>query len=96
MGDTRSGIPTVSPVTALTVAARPGDVPAQARPSGLPRLSHSTGLLDEIIVSVAPVTLGEGRPLFPRRCALRTLEVAHNGAFACVRYAVVGARTDRW
>jgi dihydrofolate reductase len=54
------------------------------------------GLLDEIVVSIAPVTLGAGRPLFPRRYALRTLEVAHNGAFACVRYAVEGARTGNW
>jgi dihydrofolate reductase len=54
------------------------------------------GLLDEIVVSIAPVTLGTGRPLFPRRYALRTLEVARNGAFACVRYAVEGARTGDW
>lgn len=54
------------------------------------------GLLDEIIVSIAPVTLGAGRPVFPRRYALRTVEVARNGAFACVRYAVEGARTDDW
>jgi dihydrofolate reductase len=53
-------------------------------------------LLDEIVVSIAPVTLGTGRPLFPRRYALRTLELARNGAFACVRYAVEGARTGDW
>lgn len=54
------------------------------------------GLLDEIVVSIAPVTLGEGRPIFPRRYALRTEEVARNGAFACVRYSVLGARTADW
>lgn len=54
------------------------------------------GRLDEIVVSIAPVTLGAGRPLFPRRYALRTLGVARNGAFACARYAVAGARTDDW
>jgi len=54
------------------------------------------GLLDEIVVSIAPVTLGEGRPIFPRRYALRTEEVARNGAFACVRYAVLGPRTTDW
>lgn len=54
------------------------------------------GLLDEIIVSIAPVTLGAGRPIFPRRYALATKEVAANGAFTCVRYAVLGARTDDW
>ena len=54
------------------------------------------GLLDEMVVSIAPVTLGEGRPLFPRRYALRTLDVARNGAFACARYAVLGPRTTDW
>jgi dihydrofolate reductase len=54
------------------------------------------GLLDEMMVSIAPVTLGEGRPLFPRRYALGLLDVARNGAFACARYAVLGARTTDW
>jgi dihydrofolate reductase len=54
------------------------------------------GLLDEIVVAIAPVTLGAGRPLFPRRYALRLTEVARNGAFACARYAVLGPRTTDW
>ena len=54
------------------------------------------GLLDEIVVSIAPVTLGVGRPIFPRRYALRLTEVARNGAFACARYAVLGPRTTDW
>jgi dihydrofolate reductase len=54
------------------------------------------GLLDELVVSIAPVTLGAGRPVFPRRYALRTVDVARNGAFACVRYAVLGPRTTDW
>jgi dihydrofolate reductase len=54
------------------------------------------GLLDEVVVSIAPVTLGSGRPLFPRRHALRLDEVARNGAFACARYAVLGPRTTDW
>ncbi len=49
-------------------------------------------LLDEVIVSIAPVTLGAGRPLFPRQYDLKLTELAQNGAFACARYAVVGAR----
>jgi dihydrofolate reductase len=49
------------------------------------------GLLDEVVVSIAPVTLGAGRPLLPAHVELRTLEVAANGEFACVRYAVVPA-----
>ncbi|MCO1656363.1 dihydrofolate reductase family protein [Pseudonocardia humida] len=54
------------------------------------------GLLDEIVVAIAPVTLGEGRPLFPRRYALRLVEVERNRAFACARYAVLGPRTTDW
>lgn len=54
------------------------------------------GLLDEILVSIAPVTLGEGRPIFPRRYALRLIDVARNKAFACARYAVLGPRTTDW
>lgn len=48
------------------------------------------GLLDEIITYIAPVTLGKGRPIFPRRYDLRLVELAQNKAFACARYEVVG------
>ena len=51
------------------------------------------GLLDEIIVYVAPVTLGGGAPLLPRRLDLRLEELAQNKAFACARYSVVGPAT---
>ncbi|MFA9445063.1 dihydrofolate reductase family protein [Egicoccus sp. AB-alg6-2] len=47
------------------------------------------GLLDEIIVYIAPVTLGGGAPLLPRKLDLRLEELARNEAFACARYAVV-------
>lgn len=50
------------------------------------------GLLDEIVVSIAPVTLGAGRPLFPRPFDLRLVEHDRNGAFLCARYEVVGRR----
>lgn len=50
------------------------------------------GRLDEVVVSIAPVTLGAGRPLFPRPYDLRLLEHARNGAFLCARYEVVGPR----
>src|SRR4051794_21645231 len=39
------------------------------------------GLLDEVIVSIAPVTLGAGAPLLPRRIELQLQEVARNGDF---------------
>ncbi|MFL5917745.1 MAG: dihydrofolate reductase family protein [Gaiellaceae bacterium] len=48
------------------------------------------GLLDEVIVYIAPVTLGAGAPLLPRRVELRLEELARNGDFACARYSVVG------
>ena len=48
------------------------------------------GLLDEMLVSIAPVTLGTGAPLLPRRIALRLREVAQNRAFVAVSYDVVG------
>jgi dihydrofolate reductase len=48
------------------------------------------GLLDEIVVYVAPVTLGGGAPLLPRRLDLRLEELARNKAFACARYSVLG------
>ena len=47
------------------------------------------GLLDEVIVYLAPVTLGAGAPLLPRRIELRLEELARNRDFACARYSVV-------
>jgi dihydrofolate reductase len=47
------------------------------------------GLLDEVIVYVAPVTLGAGKPLLPRSIELRLEQTARNGDFVCSRYAVV-------
>lgn len=50
------------------------------------------GLLDEVVVSIAPVTLGAGRPLFPRPFDLKLVEHRGNGAFLVARYEVVGPR----
>jgi dihydrofolate reductase len=47
------------------------------------------GLLDEVIVSIAPVTLGAGAPLLPRRIELRLDELARNGDFLCGKFSVV-------
>jgi dihydrofolate reductase len=49
------------------------------------------GLLDEVLVSIAPVTLGAGAPLLPRRIELRLDEAARNGDFVAARYGVVRA-----
>lgn len=49
------------------------------------------GHLDQVKVSVAPVTLGSGRPLLPRRIEsdrLTLVSVAKAGAFAELTYAV--------
>jgi dihydrofolate reductase len=49
------------------------------------------GLLDEIILGVAPVTLGAGAPLFPRRLTSQQVAltgVAQMGQFAYLTYAV--------
>jgi dihydrofolate reductase len=52
------------------------------------------GLLDELALSIAPVTLGAGRPLFPRPFDLRLVEHDRNGAFLTARYEVVGRRSE--
>jgi dihydrofolate reductase len=46
------------------------------------------GLLDEVIVMIAPVTLGGGAPLLPRRVELRLNELGRNGDFVCARFSV--------
>ena len=46
------------------------------------------GLLDEVIVSIAPVALGGGAPLLPRRIELRLEELGRNGDFVSARFAV--------
>jgi dihydrofolate reductase len=48
-----------------------------------------SGLLDELWVQHAPVTLGSGSPLLPRRLELRLEELVRNRDFACSRYTVL-------
>ena len=48
------------------------------------------GLLDEVIVYIASATLGDGKPLLPRRLELRLEETARNGDFVAARYSVPG------
>ena len=48
------------------------------------------GLLDEVMVSIAPVTLGAGCPLLPRRYDLELLATGRNTGFLCARYRVAG------
>lgn len=44
------------------------------------------GLVQELIVNIAPVTLGAGRPLLPRRCELELVESVVSGEFVAARY----------
>ncbi|MGN6796061.1 MAG: dihydrofolate reductase family protein [Streptosporangiaceae bacterium] len=49
------------------------------------------GLLDEIILTVAPVTLGAGAPLLPRRLTAAQLtltDCGHDGIFASFTYSL--------
>ena len=52
------------------------------------------GLLDEVITYIAPVTLGAGRPILPRRLDLELLEATQNKAFVAARYRCVGPLTE--
>jgi dihydrofolate reductase len=47
------------------------------------------GLLDEVIVAIAPVTLGGGAPLLPRRIELQLDELGRNGDLSCAKFSVV-------
>ncbi|QGX40540.1 dihydrofolate reductase family protein [Permianibacter aggregans] len=59
---------------------------------------YDAGLLDELIVQVGSVTLGKGKPLFPRRAlspALRLTEVRQMGASMVeLRYQVNNSRVE--
>jgi dihydrofolate reductase len=83
----------VRPVHAEMVAAAQGRNVWLVGGGDLVGQFHDHGLLDELIVSIAPVTLGRGAPLLPRRIItppLRLLEVREmGGAFVRARYQVV-------
>jgi dihydrofolate reductase len=52
---------------------------------------HDRGLLDEIIVTIAPVTLGAGMPLLPRAITTPPLQLLNSrvyGPFVQLHYAV--------
>ncbi|BBX28164.1 dihydrofolate reductase family protein [Mycolicibacterium alvei] len=57
----------------------------------------TAGLIDEMIVSYAPCSLGAGSPVLPVRSEWTQAESARNGDFVCVRWvraADVSARAD--
>lgn len=47
------------------------------------------GLLDEVWVQFAPVTLGAGQPFLPRSLRLEVIDMARNRDFLCGRYRVL-------
>jgi dihydrofolate reductase len=51
------------------------------------------GWLDEVIVSIAPVTLGRGRGLLARELDLEFVEAGLSGPFLCARLRVVKPAT---
>ena len=56
---------------------------------GLAAQFHEAGLLDEVWLQYAPVTVGSGQPVLPAHVELALQEVARNRDFMCGRYAVV-------
>ncbi|MCW2857967.1 MAG: deaminase [Marmoricola sp.] len=49
---------------------------------------HDHGLLDEVWIQYAPVTLGAGAPLLPRRIEFEQIALDQNRDFACRRLRV--------
>lgn len=49
---------------------------------------HDHGLLDEVWIQYAPLTLGSGAPLLPRRVEFSEIALDSNGEFACRRLRV--------
>ena len=79
----------VAPVHAEMVAAAGGRNVWVVGGGDLVGQFTDAGLLDEVIVYIAPVTLGAGAPLLARRVELRLEELGRNGDFAAARYSVV-------
>jgi dihydrofolate reductase len=89
-GDVRFVQGDVAPVHAEMAAAAGGKDVWVVGGGDLAAQFAEAGLLDQLLLSIAPVTLGAGRPLFPRRFDLRLVELVRNGALACATYDVVG------
>lgn len=78
----------VRPVHAQMAAAAPGKDLWVCGGGGLAAKFLEAGLLDELVVTVASCTLGQGKPLLPVRAELRLLSARALGeGFAELRYA---------
>ncbi len=82
----------VAPVHAAMVEAAGGKNVWLVGGGDLVGQFHDAGLLDELILGVAPVFLGSGAPLLPRRIVTPPLELVeattYGRVFAMLRYAV--------
>jgi dihydrofolate reductase len=93
-GDVRFAQGDVRPIHAAMTRAADGQDLWVVGGGDLAGQFADAGLLDEIIVHLAPVTLGGGAPMLPRRLDLRLEELARNRAFACARYTVAKPPTS--
>lgn len=88
----------VAPVHADMVAATGGKNVWIVGGGDLVGQFHDEGLLDEIILFVAPVALGSGAPLLPRRIIEPPLKLTgvkqHGDVFAALTYEVQRPATD--
>jgi dihydrofolate reductase len=89
-GDVRFASGDVRPIHAQLVEAAAGGDVWVVGGGDLAGQFAAAGVLDEVVVSIAPVTLGAGAPLLPRPLDLRLEELARNRAFMCARYTVLG------
>jgi dihydrofolate reductase len=87
--DVRFASGDVAAVHADMVAAAEGKDVWVAGGGDLAGQFADAGLLDEVIVYIAPVALGAGAPLLPRRLELRLEETGRNRDFVAARYSVV-------
>jgi dihydrofolate reductase len=89
-GDIRSAGGDVRPIHAAMAEAAGGKDLWVVGGGDLVGQFADAGLMDQVIVQIAPVTLGAGRPLLPRRLDLKLVEMEQNAAFIAARYDVVG------
>ncbi|NUS72032.1 MAG: dihydrofolate reductase [Corynebacteriales bacterium] len=83
----------VQPVHSAMLAAAQGRNIWLVGGGELVGLFADVGLLDEMILTIAPVTLGRGAPLLPRRLTSQRLSLAHVervNQFVHLTYQVVG------
>lgn len=71
---------------ALVEAAGPADVWVMGGGDVAAQFA-AAGLIDELVVSYAPCTLGAGQPVLPIRSEWKLVESAVNGDFVCVKWS---------